>query len=158
MATPTGDPGSHPDRREASPSAASECRALPGTCLLNTGALSRLDAVIAQVEQALRQQHDLVEALRRSRADLVGSCGRAGSSIGSAPCPDESAIFVRLTDRERRVLILIAEGLTNRGIARRLRISEKTVRNHVHAIFCKLGVRSRTEAALVGVRGGLLRP
>ena len=53
-----------------------------------------------------------------------------------------------LSDREREVLALLAEGLTNREIAARLFISEKTVRNHVSGVLRKLGFRHRTEAAL----------
>jgi DNA-binding NarL/FixJ family response regulator len=53
-----------------------------------------------------------------------------------------------LSHREQDVLALIAEGLTNRSIAERLFISEATVKVHVQRIFEKLGVRSRTEAAL----------
>ncbi|MFC6930848.1 response regulator transcription factor [Actinomadura yumaensis] len=48
--------------------------------------------------------------------------------------------------------------MTNRGIARSLHISERTVRNHAHAIFGKLDVGNRTEAALVGLREGLHHP
>ena len=53
-----------------------------------------------------------------------------------------------LTEREWEVLDLVAEGLSNRQVARCLGISEKTVKNHLHTIFGKLGTRSRTEAAL----------
>lgn len=53
-----------------------------------------------------------------------------------------------LSDREREVLALLAEGLTNREIAARLFISEKTVRNHVSGVLRKLDFRHRTEAAL----------
>ena len=53
-----------------------------------------------------------------------------------------------LSEREREVLGLLAEGLTNKEIAERLFISEKTVRNHVSAILHKLDFRHRTEAAL----------
>ena len=53
-----------------------------------------------------------------------------------------------LSDREREVLGLLAEGLTNREIAARLFISEKTVRNHVSGVLRKLDFRHRTEAAL----------
>jgi DNA-binding CsgD family transcriptional regulator len=51
-----------------------------------------------------------------------------------------------LTPREREVLEIIAQGRDNNEIANRLKISEKTVRNHVSIIFDKLGVRTRTQA------------
>jgi pimeloyl-ACP methyl ester carboxylesterase/DNA-binding CsgD family transcriptional regulator len=62
---------------------------------------------------------------------------------------DESlsdAVFGALSGRERQVLTLMAEGLSNTGIAERLEISEKTVRNHASNIFDKLGVWSRAQA------------
>ncbi|MFC0628632.1 ATP-binding protein [Kribbella deserti] len=61
-----------------------------------------------------------------------------------------------LTGRETEVLALLAEGRTNRQLARELYISEKTVSVHVSNILAKLGVRSRTEAAAVARRTGLL--
>jgi DNA-binding NarL/FixJ family response regulator len=57
-----------------------------------------------------------------------------------------SSIDQRLTEREQEVLGLLVQGLTNRRIARTLRISEPTVKNHLHAIFLKLGVTDRTQA------------
>lgn len=53
-----------------------------------------------------------------------------------------------LTAREREVLILVETGLNNRQIARRLNITERTVKSHLHNIFQRLGVNHRTEAAL----------
>ena len=53
-----------------------------------------------------------------------------------------------LTPREREVLDLVAEGLANVVIAQRLGLTEKTVKNHLHAVFAKLGARNRTEAVL----------
>ena len=54
--------------------------------------------------------------------------------------------FAALSARERQVLALIADGLSNCGIAERLNISEKTVRNHASNLFDKLGVWSRAQA------------
>jgi DNA-binding NarL/FixJ family response regulator len=55
-------------------------------------------------------------------------------------------VFAALSGRERQVLTLMAEGLSNAEIAERLQISEKTVRNHASNIFDKLGVWSRAQA------------
>ncbi|HET8632305.1 MAG TPA: response regulator transcription factor [Thermomicrobiales bacterium] len=63
-----------------------------------------------------------------------------------------------LTDREREVLILVARGAANKEIARRLGISERTARTHVSNILGKLGLPSRTQAALLAVREGLVPP
>ncbi len=79
---------------------------------------------------------------------------RARRVIG-APAPlDRSAIAV--TPREREVLRLMAEGLTNREIAERLVVSEHTVHRHVTNILRKLDVPSRTAAATYAVRTGLV--
>jgi NarL family two-component system response regulator LiaR len=61
-----------------------------------------------------------------------------------------------LTDREREVLRLIAEGVDNAGIAMRLHISQNTVKNHVSSVLGKLDVDNRTQAAVQAIRHGLL--
>lgn len=68
------------------------------------------------------------------------------------PVPDDLA----LTAREREVLALVAEGYTNRRIAESLFISESTAGVHVSNILGRLGVATRTEAATVATRLGLL--
>lgn len=64
----------------------------------------------------------------------------------------------RLTERETDVLQLISIGLSNKEIARRLNIGEGTVKTHVSSVLNKLGLQSRTQAALHAVRLGLVRP
>lgn len=64
----------------------------------------------------------------------------------------------RLTERETDVLRCIAEGNANKEIARKLQVSETTVKSHVSNILSKLGVPSRTQAALYAVRIGLVPP
>jgi len=59
-----------------------------------------------------------------------------------------------LSDRETDILKLAAKGLTNKDIADRLHLSNRTVEGHLRAIFNKLGVGSRTEAVLYGLRKG----
>ena len=68
----------------------------------------------------------------------------------------EPAVGSQLTPRERDVLKLLAEGFPNKEIARRLYVSEKTVKTHVSSILQKLGVKDRTQAALAAVRQRLL--
>ena len=67
------------------------------------------------------------------------------------PLPHDS-----LTDRERQVLTLLAEGLSNAAIAERLVVSVHTVRNHVANLSAKLGAHSKLEALAIAVREGLL--
>lgn len=75
----------------------------------------------------------------------------------SSPDPAAAgpAALRRLTPREAEVLALIAEGLTNRRIARRLGVAEKTVKTHVSNVLAKLGLGDRTQAALYAVRHGV---
>jgi len=61
-----------------------------------------------------------------------------------------------LTPRELEVLALIAQGMSNKGVARRLGISVHTVKYHLEAVFAKLGARSRADAVSRGLRQGLL--
>jgi DNA-binding NarL/FixJ family response regulator len=57
-----------------------------------------------------------------------------------------------LTDHERKILELIGEGLTNRQIGERLFLAEKTVKNYVSALYAKLGMERRTQAAALATR------
>jgi DNA-binding CsgD family transcriptional regulator len=77
------------------------------------------------------------------RPTIVGTSVAAGADNG-------------LTRREHEVLTLIVAGCANKTIARRLSIHEDTVKTHVTRIFGKLGVRSRTQAALTAVRQGVV--
>ncbi len=61
-----------------------------------------------------------------------------------------------LTNREREVLELVSQGLSNKLIARRLQISEHTVKFHISSISTKLGASSRTDAVSRGIRRGLI--
>ncbi len=66
--------------------------------------------------------------------------------------PEEDERLARLTDQERKILDLIAEGLTNRQIAERMFLAEKTVKNYVSHLLAKLGMERRTEAAVFATR------
>jgi two-component system response regulator DevR len=54
-----------------------------------------------------------------------------------------------LTEQERKILLLVAEGLTNREIAGRMFLAEKTVKNYVSSLLAKLGLERRTQAAVL---------
>ena len=70
---------------------------------------------------------------------------------------DKAAPDDELTPREREVLILIAEGATNKEIAQKLVVSENTARNHVSHILGKLGFSRRSEAAAYAAKKGLVK-
>ena len=64
--------------------------------------------------------------------------------------PKEDPRLASLTDQERRILELIADGMTNRQIAERMFLAEKTVKNYVSSLLSKLGMERRTQAAVYG--------
>jgi DNA-binding NarL/FixJ family response regulator len=68
----------------------------------------------------------------------------------------EAAVDEPLTARELQVLELLGEGLSNRGIARRLGISDQTVKFHVSSVLAKLGASNRTDAVRRAARRGLI--
>jgi DNA-binding NarL/FixJ family response regulator len=93
---------------------------------------------------------EIVDAVRRvaSGASVVGAGSAEAAFRELRAAGPASSALERLSERERDVLGLLADGLTNREIAGRLVLSEKTVRNHVSSVLRKLGFRHRTEAAL----------
>ena len=104
--------------------------------------------------------------LKRIRGtDLVGAVRTVASGQSMLDPPAASQLMARLRDQsarhdlpaglsgqERRILELIGEGLTNRQIGERMLLSEKTVKNYVSALFAKLGMQHRTQAAAYAVR------
>ena len=99
---------------------------------------------------------DLVRAIRSARAgqaQLHPEVARRLMQQVTTPRKVDAA--AQLTDREREVLKLLAEGRSNKEIARSLVVSERTVKGHVSNILGKLGLQDRTQAALYAVRHGL---
>jgi DNA-binding NarL/FixJ family response regulator len=99
------------------------------------------DEVVNGIRRAHRGEMPLASAVSRQLARAFSAPG--GTGLDS------------LTAREREVLVLIAAGLSNLELARRLSISERTARTHVSSILDKLGLRSRTQAALFAIQEGL---
>jgi DNA-binding NarL/FixJ family response regulator len=77
---------------------------------------------------------------------------------GHARQPRDTSELEVLTDREREVLVLVAEGLTNEQIADRLVLSPATARTHVGRLFAKLGARHRAQLVVLAYETGLVRP
>jgi DNA-binding NarL/FixJ family response regulator len=75
--------------------------------------------------------------------------------IRSAGRQEEPGAFAELTEQERRVLAHIADGASNRQIAARMGLAEKTVRNYVSSILAKLELVSRAQAAGYAIRNRL---
>jgi NarL family two-component system response regulator LiaR len=99
---------------------------------------------------------DLARAIRGARAGQAQLhpevARRLMQQVTTPRKPDAGA---QLTDREREVLRLLADGRSNKEIARSLVVSERTVKGHVSNILGKLGLQDRTQAALFAVRNGL---
>lgn len=89
----------------------------------------------------------------RLSASILTRMRKLSRSAASAPVRDHSP-----TDRERDVLDLLVAGKSNRDIARELHVSESTVKNHLHALYAKLGVESRSQAMSEAIRRGLATP
>lgn len=112
-----------------------------GVCgfLSKTRSLAEVTSAVrsAAVGEAVISPEMLARLLPR-----LGGTGRVGAAT--------------LTDREREILGLIAQGLSNAAIAERLVVSVNTVRNHVANLLAKLGARSKLEALSIAIRDGLL--
>jgi len=103
-----------------------------------------------QLVMALR---DIVSGKTVVAPDLAPVLAKVVQGDGSLP--NETSPFDELTPRESEILSLLAEGQSNKVIARNLGISDGTVKLHVKAILRKLGVHSRVEAAVIAVEQGL---
>lgn len=87
-----------------------------------------------------------------------GALARATASLGTPPAGEEDGLppLVELTPRELDVLRQVSLGRSNRAICQELSLAEVTVKKHVQSILGKMGVKDRTQAALLGVRLGLI--
>ena len=109
------------------------------------------------------QTHELVEAMR-----IVGRGGKTLDPISAAAVieqirrgnvvSEEDRLAQQLSERELKILDLIADGLTNREIGEQMFLSEKTVKHHVSDILGKLGINRRVEAAAFAIRRAAKRP
>lgn len=115
------------------------------------------DAIMAGASGYVLKQirgDDLVDAIRqvadgKSLLDPTATA-RVLERLRKGSPEDER--LAQLTDQERRILELLAEGLTNRQIAERMYLAEKTVKNYVSNLLAKMGMQRRTEAAVYAAR------
>ncbi|KQW10725.1 response regulator transcription factor [Streptomyces sp. Root369] len=119
-----------------------------------------LDSIMAGASGYVLKQikgSDLVSAVRTVAAgqSLLDPSATARLMArlrqGQEPEP-EPDVLPGLTDREREILALIGEGLTNRQIGQRLFLAEKTVKNHISRLLAKLGVERRIQAAVIATQ------
>jgi two-component system response regulator DevR len=98
--------------------------------------------------------NDLVDAVRRVAAgqNLLDPAITARVLERLRRGPEEDELIARLSAQERQVLLLLAEGLTNRQIADRMYLAEKTIKNYVTSVLWKMGLTRRTEAAVYAAR------
>lgn len=115
---------------------------------LEAGAMGYLlkDVDVDELAEAIRAAYRGEPTLAPEAAWVLFKATRRGPELGDD-----------LTEREREVLALLVEGLTNPEIADRLYISDSTVKTHVSNILSKLGVSTRTEAASLALQRGLLK-
>ncbi len=109
-----------------------------------------LDATAEQLQAAVRATAQGLIVLPTSQSSWLYE-GPPFVETSNLMLPDES-----LTTREREVLELVSQGLSNKLIARRLQISDHTVKFHISSISSKLGASSRTDAVSRGLRRGLI--
>lgn len=98
------------------------------------------------------EPEELIEGIRAAVRGESPLAPKAASAVIAA----RTKVKPELSERESEVLVLIAAGMTNKEIARRMGIAEKTVKAHLTNIFQRIGVRDRTQAALWAERNGLL--
>jgi two-component system response regulator DevR len=122
-----------------------------------------LDAIMAGAAGYVLKQikgSDLIAAVRivasgQSMLDPATTTRLMSSLRGDDAVQEpQDALLASLTPREREILGLIGEGLTNRQIGQRLYLSEKTVKNHISRLLAKLGVERRIQAAVLATQAG----
>lgn len=121
---------------------------------LKAGAVSYLlkDADDDEIIRAIRSSVQGESVLHpRAATKVVNAYTQLATMTEAATQP-----LIRLTPREQEILLLVARGLSNPAIARRLILSEGTVKNHVTNILAKLDVPSRTEAVLQARKLGII--
>ena len=109
---------------------------------------------VAQIAPALRSVMAGVCVLEGEVLERSATMGLSARPEPDGPQgrPLRGTVFAALTDREYEVVEAVAEGLDNAEVAARLFMSEGTVRNHISSILAKLGLRNRTQVAVMYYR------
>ncbi|MFE3637390.1 response regulator transcription factor [Streptomyces cellostaticus] len=107
------------------------------------------DEIVRAVESVLSGEAGLAPSVQRRLLERLSE---------PAPAPAVTKPPDGLTAREAEVLVLIAEGLSNQEIARRLHVSTATVKTHINNLFAKAGLKDRAQAVRYAYAKGLVRP
>jgi non-specific serine/threonine protein kinase len=126
----------------------------PGIAVARAEVAAHLEPIAADDAWQTGTAWSLPEAIAAAR-DAIARAGAARTPY-AVDQPPAGSTSLRLTARERDVLRLVAEGLTDRDVAERLFLSRRTVSSHLTAIYTKLGVTSRTAASHLARERGLL--
>jgi len=123
------------------------------------------DAIRAGASGYLLKDTPRADLIRAIKGTVEGDAyvdpavtARLLASIAQSKPISQQPTQISLSDRDRKILRLITQGLSNADIAARLYLAEGTVRNYTSAIFAKLGVSDRTQAAIAALRYGLVDP
>ena len=100
-------------------------------------------------------KEDLANAIRAAKSGRTTLSPEVANDLVSET-EAQSGVGQDLTDREREVLVLLTQGMSNKQIAKQLHRSQFTVRHHVSQIISKLGAANRAEAAVIAVQNGLV--
>ena len=141
-----------------SPEAAADV--LAGTEPAISQTLGRLVALDEQID-VLGEASSLAVTLRAMTiGEAIDTLKRMVPFVAAAPLkavrvPDGKALST-LSDRDLEVVRLVAEGLSNKEISSRLKLSDKTVKNHISHILAKMNLTARTQVAVYAIRAGLV--
>ncbi|GLX47934.1 DNA-binding response regulator [Streptomyces hygroscopicus subsp. hygroscopicus] len=109
------------------------------------------EEIVRAVESVLSGEAGLSPSVQRRLLERLSQA--EPQPLPAAPAPPDG-----LTTRETEVLVLIAEGLSNQEIARRLHVSTATVKTHINNLFAKTGLKDRAQAVRYAYGKGLVRP
>jgi DNA-binding NarL/FixJ family response regulator len=115
--------------------------------------VARGDAVVSP-----RITRRLLEEYAHTFPDVADAGAGTGDEAGVTGEAAADSRLASLTEREREVLLAVADGLSNAEIAERLYVSEATVKSHVGRLLAKLGLRDRVQAVVFAFQSGLVNP